>query len=347
MFHINKFSLATILLFLPLISSAEIFVSPVVATDKITNNYVVGPGSFQIVQLPSKGSTQDTYLININAGNAIYKDITAYIVDQQNLSLYQTGQPFRGIGYQKAIAPFAIQGSTQTSGPKYLILDNKFAAIIAKKLSITVEARLPVDSTDQQRIEKTFTQLYDNLKSKLIFPDFNIHVEPCGQVNASSDSRTHDIKYCTETISQLARTNNEGAFTAIFLHEAGHSLLGAWGIPGNNNEDIADEFSTYMLMSSGPSGYALLDRSLEFWQNRDVISEASAMIINGDRHSLSIQRARNIKENMQSGESFIKKWNHLMYQHYTDEALNKVTTNPTYGDDIQLAQSTIKQRQSK
>lgn len=345
MVNFKSLTLTIIFSLFPLISFAEVFVFPVMATDAVINNYIVSPGSFQIIQLPGKGSVQDTYSIKIDAANAIYKDITAYIIDQQNLSLYQRGYPFRGIGYQKAIAPFVIQGSTQTLGPKYLILDNRYAAIISKKLNISVEAKLPLDLTEQQKIEKTFAQLYANLKINLIFPDFNIHVEPCGQANAFSESfGTGDVHYCTELISQLARTNNQGAFTAIFLHEVGHSLLGLWGIPGNNNEDIADEFSTYVLMSSGPSGYALLDRSLDFWQNRDSVSEAANIIQNGDRHSLSIQRIRNIKENMQRGESFIKRWNQLIYQHATEKALNKVINNPSYGDDVDLAQNVLKQR---
>ena len=97
-------------------------------------------------------------------------------------------------------------------------------------------------------------------------------------------------------------------------------------------------------MSSGPSGYALLDRSLEFWQGRDSTAEAMNMLKNGDRHSLSIQRIRNIKENMQRGESFIKRWNQSIYQHETSEALNKVVSNPQYGDDVVLARSILEQR---
>lgn len=347
MLTLKKLTLLLIILFLPLVSGAEVILSPVMATDATYNDYRVNPGSLQIIQLPSTGSEEDSYSIKIKASNAMFKDITAYILDQQNLNLYQNGYAFRGIGYQKAIAPFVIQGSTQTTGIKYLVLDNRYAAVITKKINIEIKARFPLSAAEQQKIENTFTKLYSGLKRNLIFPDFNIRVEPCGQANAFSESfGSGDIHYCTETISQLLRTNNQGAFTAIFLHEAGHSLLGLWGIPGNNNEDIADEFSTYMLMSSGPSGYAMLDRSLEFWQNRDSVAEAQNMLVNGDRHSLSIQRVRNIKENMQSGEAFIKRWNNLIYQHATDDALTKTINNPTFGDDIKLAQTILKQRQS-
>jgi len=324
---------------------AQVTVSPVMALDQQVSNFVVNAKSMQVIPLPTSGSHQDAYRIKIDASNAIYKDITAYILDQKNLLMYQSGQTFSGLGYQKAIAPFIIQGSIPFTGPKFLILDNRYASIIAKKVNITIEAKLPLTSSQQQKTQQSFEELYANLKKKLIFPDFNIRVEPCGQINAFSDSfGSGDIHYCTETISYLSRTNNAGAFTAIFLHEVGHSLLGLWGVPGNNNEDIADEFATYVLMSSGPNGYALLNRSLEFWEGRDTSAEIQNMLTSGDRHSLSVQRIRNIKENMQRGEAFIKRWNTLIYPHVTEEALNAIVQNPSYGDDVALAEKIISER---
>lgn len=324
---------------------AQVTVSPVMALDQQVSNFVVNAKSMQVIPLPTSGSHQDAYRIKIDASNAIYKDITAYILDQKNLLMYQSGQTFSGLGYQKAIAPFIIQGSIPFKGPKFLILDNRYASIIAKKVNITIEAKLPLTSSQQQKTQQSFEELYANLKKKLIFPDFNIRVEPCGQINAFSDSfGSGDIHYCTETISYLSRTNNAGAFTAIFLHEVGHSLLGLWGVPGNNNEDIADEFATYVLMSSGPNGYALLNRSLEFWEGRDTSAEIQNMLTSGDRHSLSVQRIRNIKENMQRGEAFIKRWNTLIYPHVTEEALNAIVQNPSYGDNVALAEKIISER---
>jgi hypothetical protein len=343
--NIIKVALLALFIMISPILHAEVTVSPVMSVDATQQIFAVGPGKYVIVSLPGKGSPDDSYKLTINVNNAIYKDITANLVDEDNLRLFKNGSSYKGIGYRKAIAPFVIQGSTLTPGAHYLILDNTFAALITKKVSVTIEARFSLNQAERQQIERMFSNMYAALKKTLIFPDFNIHVEPCGEVNASSDSFGNgDVRYCTEMISHLARTKNQGAFTAIFLHEVGHSLLGLWGIPGNNNEDIADEFSTYMLMSSGPSGYALLDRSLEFWQNRDSSREVQMMLEKGDRHSLSIQRLRNIKENMQMGEAFIKRWNKLLYQHATSEALAKTIKNPMYGDDAELAQSILAQR---
>lgn len=324
---------------------AEVFVSPVLNTEPVKKDYVIAPKMYMIVPLPGKGNPNDSYRITINAGNAIYKDITAYLVDSTNLRLFEQGYQYKGVGYQRAMTPFVIQGSAQTPEPHYLILDNRYAAFIAKKLHLTIEASLTLDQANRQMLEKAFANAYLGLKQNLSFPDFNIRVEPCGQVNAYSETfGSGDIHYCTELISHTFNSKNQGAFVFIFLHEVGHSLLGLWGIPGNNNEDIADEFATFIMMSGGPSGYAMLDRSLEFWQNRDSTAEAMNMLKNGDRHSLSIQRVRNIKENIQRGVLFIKRWNQLIYPHSTTEALNKVIQNPKHGDDVDFARSILAQR---
>lgn len=342
---IIKLFVTAILFCLTQVSSAEVFVSPVMNTDATRQDYVVGPGQYVVVPLPGKGSPRDSYRITINATNAIYKDITAYLVDDANARLFQQGYQYRGLGYEKAMAPFVIQGTTQTAGPHYLILDNSFAAFISKKLNISIEASLPLDPSDQQKLSSSFSAMYTSLKQNLTFPDFNIRVEPCGQVNAFSETfGSGDIHYCTEMITNILGTNNQGAFIFIFLHEVGHSLLGLWGIPGNNNEDIADEFATYIMMSGGPNGYAMLDRSMEFWQNRDSAAEAMNMVKNGDRHSLSIQRIRNIKENVQRGTAFIQRWNQLLYPHSTTGALERIAQNPKHGEDDKLARSILEQR---
>lgn len=342
---INKLLVTALLVFMMPVAMAEVFISPVLNTDAVRQDYIVGPGAYMVVPLPGKGNPNDSYKITISASNAIYKDITAYLVDEDNLRLFQQGYQYRGIGYEKAMAPFVIQGATQTPGLHYLILDNRFAAFISKKLSLTIEASLPLDPSTQQQLKTSFAGMYAGLKQNLIFPDFNLRVEPCGQVNAFSESfGSGDIHYCTEMITNTLNLNNHGAFVFIFLHEVGHTLLGLWGVPGNNNEDIADEFATYILMSGGPTGYAMLDRSLEFWQNRDSTAEAMNMLKNGDRHSLSIQRIRNIKENQQRGILFMKRWNQLLYPHSTTEALNRIIQNPKLGEDAELARSVLAQR---
>ena len=325
-------------------SNAEVFVSADMTTDPVSQSMTVNAGSYLAIPLPSTSNLNDYYKITINTNNAVYRDLTAFIVDDENLTSFKQGYQYRGIGYSKAQTPFILQGSINSPNQKYLIIDNRYAALINKKVSYTLEAKFQASEEQRENTKKLFSKMYTSLKKDLIFPDFNIYVEPCGNANASSETVTGNIYFCSEMMDLLAKNNNEKAFLGIFLHEVGHSLLGLWGIPGNNNEDIADEFSTYMMMSAGPNGYAYLDATLQFWQNRNSAAEALNMLKNGDRHSLSIQRMRNIRENMLTGEAFIKRWNRLIYEHHTDEALNEVIDKPMPWADVELAAKILSQR---
>ena len=325
-------------------SNAEVFVSADMTTDPVSQSMTVNAGSYLAIPLPSTSNLNDYYKITINTNNAVYRDLTAFIVDDENLTSFKQRYQYRGIGYSKAQTPFILQGSINSPNQKYLIIDNRYAALINKKVSYTLEAKFQASEEQRENTKKLFSKMYTSLKKDLIFPDFNIYVEPCGNANASSETVTGNIYFCSEMMDLLAKNNNEKAFLGIFLHEVGHSLLGLWGIPGNNNEDIADEFSTYMMMSAGPNGYAYLDATLQFWQNRNSAAEALNMLKNGDRHSLSIQRMRNIRENMLTGEAFIKRWNRLIYEHHTDEALNEVIDKPMPWADVELAAKILSQR---
>ena len=325
-------------------TKAEVFVSADMTTDPVSQYTIVNAGSYQVIPLPSTTNFNDYYKITINTHNAVYRDLTAFIIDEENLTSFKEGYRYKGIGYSKAQTPFILQGSINSPSQKYLLIDNTYAGLINKKVSCTLEAKFEASAEQRENTKKLFSKMYTSLKKDLIFPDFNIYIEPCDNANALSETKTGNIHFCSEMFDLLVKNNNEKAFLGVFLHEVGHSLLGLWGIPGNNNEDIADEFATYILLSGGPNGYAYLDATLQFWQNRNSAAEALNIMQNGDRHSLSIQRMRNIKENMLTGEAFIKKWNRLIYDHHTDVALNDVIKEPTRGADVELATKVLAQR---
>src|SRR5207249_4814284 len=71
-------------------------------------------------------------------------------------------------------------------------------------------------------------------------PNFKIFVRPCGGVNAYSNP---DIVICSELINDLVRKNLADAIDPILFHEMAHSILFLWGLPGYDNEDVADDFS--------------------------------------------------------------------------------------------------------
>ncbi len=136
-------------------------------------------------------------------------------------------------------------------------------------------------------------------------PDFNIYVMPCGISNAFS---APDIIICTELLSDLNKHDLNNALIPILLHELAHSLLNLWNLPGYNNEDIADEFVVVYLGEIEP----FINDFEKFLIRNDPISEALVIIYKGDRHSLSIQRVRNLRENLKYRDELIKRWAHLL-----------------------------------
>lgn len=199
-------------------SNAEVFVSADVTTDPVSQYTIVNAGSYQAIPLPSTSNLNDYYKITINTHNAVYRDLSAFIVDEQNLTSFKQGYKYNGIGYSKAQTPFVVQGSISSPNQKYLLIDNTYAALIKKKVSYTLEAKFEASEVQRENTKKLFLNMYTSLKKDLIFPEFNIYVEPCGNANASSETVTGNIYFCSEMIDLLVKNNNEKAFLGIFLH---------------------------------------------------------------------------------------------------------------------------------
>ena len=137
-------------------------------------------------------------------------------------------------------------------------------------------------------------------------PKFNVYVKPCGKVNAYSSP---DIVICTELIADLVQKNLMDAFYSIFLHEVGHSLLFLWGLPGYNNEDFVDEFAASMLATSSPSSVGAYIKWLE---SHDLKTDAVVQLIAGDRHTVSLQRAKNMQYVLDNKTKVLDRWGRLL-----------------------------------
>src|SRR5262249_47649568 len=137
--------------------------------------------------------------VQVEISNAVYKDLSAYVVDAANIGLARQGAQFRYIeGAQKRLAPFHMAARVAVGGPYYLVLDNRYAALIEKKVTYQL-GYLKTLSEDQIRAQKAvFEKMYAALKGSFVFTDFNIHLKSCGQVNAFSANATGDVTICSE-----------------------------------------------------------------------------------------------------------------------------------------------------
>jgi len=108
------------------------------------------------------------------------------------------------------------------------------------------------------------------------------------------------------------------------------------------NEETADAFATYMLMVSGDA--RLVEEFAQSFEKGNPWAEAQHIIEAGDRHPISVQRARTIRQNASYKGAFISRWNQTVYPHLTNHALRSIIKHPGKYGDTSLAQRTLRGR---
>ena len=182
---------------------AEVTIARMFVTEPVVQTVEIGPGKFVAIPLPG-GNSGDRYRIEVVLGNQVYRDISAFVVDEENLQRFQRRERISAQGQQKAQTPFTIDHQVMVPGRHYVLLDNSYAMLIKKTASVTTRMATEMPSEMAKNLHDGISALYGGLKRIFIFADFNIAMVPCGQVNAFSKKATGDITICTETISKAA-----------------------------------------------------------------------------------------------------------------------------------------------
>ena len=189
--------------------------------------------------------------------------------------------------------------------------------------------------------QKSYQSLYDGLSKSFKFKPFNIFIRYCGIVNAYSNP---DIHMCRELQDDLQARGVAKAWLFVLFHELGHTLVRLWGIPGHGSEDLADEFATYILVLTGQHDIA---KSAAVWFiNSSSRREALNKMAHYDRHTLSIQRARNILVWLKQKDDLIQRWNKVMISNMTKYGLLDILENPDKNKtfDAALAKKELRSR---
>lgn len=330
-----------LLLFVMSHAQAEVFVTRIFSADDIFQNTVdIGAGTYWALPL-ARRAIGNGYEVRVESGNKVFKDVTAFIADEANVGRFLRRQSYHADGVQKGVAPFAIRGMVRTPAKHYLVIDNSDALLVDKRVVVTVKLINTLPDVAVEHMKTELEKMYAGLKQNLVFTDFNIHVRPCGQANAFSSLTSGDIVLCTEMISRLA--SKPGALLGVLSHELGHTLLTLWGIPGSDNEDTADEFASVVLLEKEDGGKAI-EEYAAYFDRGNAEKEAEFKLRTGDRHSLSIQRIRNIREHAANANALFLRWNKQLYPHMTDEALRKIVVQPSANDDAALAKEELARR---
>lgn len=86
-------------------------------------------------------------------------------------------------------------------------------------------------------------------------------------------------------------------------------MLFLWDLPGYDNEDVADEFAAMSLAQVKPE---FVDDYIKWLELNDSVTEAVIQLTQGDRHTLSVQRARNLRIALTKSDELSRRWSKLL-----------------------------------
>lgn len=327
---IRAFGISTLL---GLLTSAQAFAGGYVADVlrfKVDDGHAeVQAGRFWFKPLPTFSDAE--LEVGITVHNKIYNDVDALVCTERELSLYRAGRPARCAGVNRGKGSFTFRAPAHSPERLYLVINNSFSLVVKKKVSFTVFVRDRIDQVKRRALEDGLAKGSAAVSMMFEVPEFDLRVEPCGQDNAYSNSRTGDITICSEMFMGMALGGQKGALSAIMFHEMGHTLLNLWGLPGYDNEETVDEFAVVMLYLQGKQEYAI--EWIDWFEKHDSRQQALTKLYVDDRHPLSVQRIRNIRRILQNPGPVIARWNRLLYPRMTVAGLEEVQKlAPMYAD---------------
>lgn len=245
--------------------------------------------------------------------------IDVLILNQTDHRNYpDTSQPlFKGRSFGKLSFSVTIPDSDLY----FLVLDNKDLTQTADlQLHIQAVADTPVHD-DASQLQRSLDQLSKDLSRLFIFTPFPINLQRCGKEGAFGGKG--GVILCIEFIEKIQNSlHDQKKSTDVLLftifHKIGHVLLYQWNYPFFDNEELADEFATALLMMLRQK--ERLRATTEFFISNPSAQELMTKAFQNDRHPLSIQRARNIL-NWMKDPVRIGKWQLFLIPHMQTETL--------------------------
>ena len=196
---------------------------------------------------------------------------------------------------------------------------------------------------DQPKALPQFAGFTQGMGKLFVFEPIEIEAARCGKANLyAQDSR---IVVCAEFAQQLLedlgdRTRASSALAFAVFHELGHVLLNQWRYPFYDNEEVADEFATVLMVILDASDKARVQA--EYFSVLSE-SEAARRADVDDRHPLNRQRARNIL-NWLAEPALVRRWQPVLVPHMQTRLLQALQARPTVWTDSELVQQELAQR---
>ncbi len=229
------------------------------------------------------------------------------------------------------------------SGIKEVKLDATIYGASASD-AVSIQNSLPKDQKDV--FEKTLSQIGTELKKLFLFEPFPISAKICGEGNVFSGP--DGIVICLEFVKKITNSlgSKEKSINVLLFtifHEVGHILLKQWEYPFYDNEEVADDFATVLMIMIGQK--ERLGAMTEYFISNPSSNELIAKAFKGDRHPLSIERARNIIRWMKD-QNRLKRWQTIFVPHMQTSVLEQLKKNSPSLVNISLIEKELSERKS-
>ncbi len=319
---------------------AEVIVEP--ATVVIDEASQVRPGGYFYYVLTLDANTQLVATFNVQGG--LDNSLKVWFLNLANFQRYQANQNFTN--FPGANGDFLSTGDFKFDVPQtntyYLVLDNRKAVLTARNVHTHMYKIDTGETAASKAIKSLYSTLYNDYLKKLFeFPDFNIYVRMCGFPDAFSSP---DITICKELEKSLDSKSVGGALLFVFLHESAHSLLNLWDYPLHDNEDVADELATVLLLIGDQKDKAL--QAAKWWAEQSSENHATAKHWMDDRHTVSSQRARNIVNWINNEDELERRWFTLLIPKMRDEMLELMLQDESTSETHRLVEEELVKRQA-
>lgn len=221
------------------------------------------------------------------------------------------------------------------AGDYYLVIDNRTGtANPAFTLAVTASTETGDPSADAgtrpERVHADLDRFETNLRRLFVFDGLDFRIGRCGSANiyAASDDTVY---ICAELAQKLvtgtdSREQAHDILLFAVLHELGHVVLRQWEYPFYDNEEVADEFATVLLvmLGQGERVHSLVD----YFAGLSPEEELARKRDRDDRHPLSVQRARTIGGWLDD-PGLARRWQKVLVPHMQTEVLQALARRPT------------------
>ena len=351
------FAVTIVCILIPVLAQAEVYVSEKLSFKLPSALYQIAAGTMHPIEL-SGGDTGIEYQIVMNSSGSTFADIRLAVCNNSQHLNYISGVT-RACSNKDFTGTIQFSHKVKAGEKDILIIDNSSALITSKKVLVDIYANISLSTNQKQDIEVGLRKTLAGIHEFFDVDEFDLSLLPCGQSNAFSSTDDGDITMCSELLFDTEKKGLKNAFTGIFAHELGHTLLNLWGDPHYDNELAADNFAAAVLLISENFEYQDLDESEEDVSAEEVIGdmikyfesigntsrEAQAALLGG-QHPLSIQRVNNFKKILLFPKKTAEKWTSEIYPHLTIVALESIIQQPHIGANFELAKTLLESKKA-